>query len=125
VKNLILLLCILSLAIYSCEKEPDEPDQNGDPADNPSLLEADIGSAGGKLETEDFVLTVPEGAFDTTVTLKLTLVENDPLQDAAQVTGTYKLTGLNCSWNKPLEFKIRYSGTLHRLLSYFFWSLLP
>lgn len=111
-KNLALFLCMLSLFFHSCMKELDEPDQNDEPFDDQTFTESIIGADGGKLETEDFILNVPEGAFDTTATLKLTLEENDPSQSAAQVTETYRLTGLNCLWNKPLKFKIKYGGTL-------------
>jgi len=113
-KNLIVFLCMLSLLFSACKKDLDEPDlnPNEEPSGDQASLEAVIGAAGGKLETKDFIITVPEGAFDTTATLKLTLVESDPSQSAAQVTSTYRLTGLNCNWSKPLEFKIRYDGTL-------------
>ena len=111
-KNLILFLCMLSFSFHSCKKDNVEPDPNGEPSGDQTVLEAVIGAEGGKLETEDFILTVPEGAFDETTTLRLYLEENDPSQGATQVTPTYRLTGLNCLWSKPIEFKIKYNGTL-------------
>ena len=111
-KNLILFLCMLPLLFNSCKKDLVEPDPNDEPSDVQSVSEAVIGADGGKLEAEDFILTVPEGAFDTTVTLKLVPIENDPDRSAVQVSSTYQLIGLNCLWSKPLELKIRFEGTL-------------
>jgi len=110
-KNLVLLLMVTFLALYSCKKEIVEQNPKDEPPIEETVAEATIGPAGGKLETEDVVLIVPEGAFDTTITLRL-FIADDPSPDPKRVTGTYRLEGLNAVFSKPLELKIRYEGTL-------------
>lgn len=111
-KNLILFLCMLPLLLNSCKKNLNEPIPEELPPEDQAFSELVVDASGGILETEDFTLSVPEGAFDTTVTLRLYLEENDPVPTEEKVTNAYQLTGLNCNWNEPLELKIRYEGTL-------------
>lgn len=110
-RKVILFICLIPLLSATCTKEAPEPD----PGDVPSedlLVRADIGPEGGKLQTEDFLLVIPEGAFDTTVTISLFLEDNDPSRLVNQITPSYRLTGLKQVWNKSLELSIRYDGDL-------------
>ena len=108
-KNLILFIIVISLFCVSCKKEALEPDSQVEPHVD-QIAEAIIGPEGGHLESGDFLLLVPEGAFDTSLTLMLYLDENDPSRLTNQVSPSYRLTGLNRAWNKPLELSLKYEG---------------
>lgn len=112
--KILILTWIISLFLFSCVKEEEEPDpeQEQEIPEEPAFAEATIGPAGGELATEDFILTVPEGAFDTTLTLKLFVVEDEAWTDSKQVTELYGLEGLCAEFVKPLKFSIRYEGEL-------------
>ncbi len=110
-KYVFLCVCLISLAAASCTKVTPEPDPGKEPAGD-QLAQAVIGPKGGKLEAEDFILVVPEGAFNTTITLSLYLEENDSARLVNQVTSSYRLTGLDHPWDKPLEVSIRFDGEL-------------
>lgn len=111
-KTHILLIGFFSLLCVSCTKDPIEPEPDPENPDDKQTLEVTIGEAGGKLETEDFWLVVPAGALDAPVNLTLDLVENDSAIPSNQVTETYRLSGLDRPWSKPMELAIRYDGTL-------------
>lgn len=100
--------------LHSCVKEDPEPEPEQEqeiPAENISA-EATIGPEGGELAIEDFILSVPEGAFETPVTLSLIVEEEVERTDPKQVTEWYCIEGLNTEFIKPLEFSIRYEGEL-------------
>jgi len=111
-KDLILLFCLIFFFCISCEKEAPDPDPGPESPVGDKITESTIGAAGGILESEDVLLTVPAGALDTTLTLALYLEEDAHSRPGNQVTQTYRLTGLNAAWSKPLELSVKYEGTL-------------
>ena len=72
-KNLILLLFLASLLCFACKKEESDPDPEPENPAGEVVAKATIGNAGGTLESEDVILTIPAGAIDTTLTLVLYL----------------------------------------------------
>lgn len=103
---------ICTFLFHSCVKEEPEPEPEPEIPEEPAFAEATIGPEGGELASEDFILSVPEGAIDTTLTFKLLTVDESLWENARQVTGLYQLEGLNGEITKPLKFIIRYEGTL-------------
>lgn len=110
-RNLPLLFAGLLIALNSCTKEPNN-DPHDEPEEGQALAEAVIGTNGGSLESEDFLLTVPAGAFNTSITLKLYLDEDDTSLGSNRVTRSFRLEGLDAGWSKPITLKIRHDGTL-------------
>lgn len=61
---------MVSLFLFSCnEDEPTSPE--GETPEGEVLADASIGSEGGTLTTEDFILTVPSGSFSSNANLNL------------------------------------------------------
>ena len=68
-KNLLFFLLALFLLFVSCsDKEPTAPEEST-PAE--VLAEKTIGPEGGTLETEDFKLNIPTGAFSTSAKFEI------------------------------------------------------
>jgi hypothetical protein len=104
------LVCILCL-LWGCSGDsPTGPDSE----DNAYTLEETetIGPAGGTIETEDFSLTVPAGAFDGDHTLSLFASSEDRPFDQHQVTRAFRLEGLPDEFSLPLRLGIKYEGIL-------------
>mgnify|MGYP001294716590 CR=1 FL=1 len=103
----LLLLLFLPLLLISCPKD----DPNGDPGE--LLAEAEIGPAGGTLETEEFTLTVPPGTFTETQSLRL-YAEEVHTEDFGgnTVTPVYRVTGIPAVTSGPMTVRIQYDGTL-------------
>ena len=74
--------------------------------------ETDIGVTGGDLATDDFLLSVPAGAFTEDATVALYRSDDDVLHDTGQISPTYRLEGLPETWTSPLRFAIRYEDVL-------------
>jgi hypothetical protein len=75
-----------------------------------SLGSASIGSAGGTLVAGDLQLTVPAGSFSTSQTIQATLGGRD--SDALAVSDRFTLSGLPAGYSKPLDLKLKPSGTV-------------
>ena len=71
-----------------------------------------ISSAGGKLTTDDFSLTVPSGAFNSEAKLELYVSPTyDPFGNDG-VSKTFRIEGLPDEYSKPLQVQIKYQGNL-------------
>ena len=91
-KTFILMLIVgLLFLILTCSS-----DQPSAPSEQQSdiLAEATIGEEGGTIATDDFILTVPEGAFATTTDLKLYLDQGEKPYEEGAVSGQFHLEGL-------------------------------
>ena len=101
------LILVVSL-LQSCIIQTKKP-----PAENYTLKESQtIGSAGGKLTTDDFSLTVPSGAFDSEVKLELYVSStDDPFGDDG-ISKTFRIEGLPDEYSQPLQVQIKYQGNL-------------
>ena len=74
----------------------------------PKILQsATIGPGGGKLETEDFSLIVPEEAFDETVTLKLGIDRDTVSFENETCSKLFRVDGLPEFYFKDLSLKIK------------------
>jgi hypothetical protein len=71
-----------------------------------------IGAAGGTLEVEDFSLSVPAGAFDSDVELKLYASEDDQPFGDNSISRTFKIEGLPDVYDGVLHLRIKYQGTI-------------
>jgi len=104
-----LLLCALCnfclLVLLSCSPDgPAEPDNNqGKP-----LATVSIGPAGGALETDQFELTVPEGAFANTIALSLYA---DTINLEGAITDAFRVEGFPNTFSESLRISIKHTGT--------------
>jgi hypothetical protein len=108
-------LCVFSLVFVLCLLlgcSEDSPTGLDD--DSAYTLEESetLGAEGGTIETDDFSLTVPAGAFDGNYTLELFASSEDRPFDQDQVTRAFRLKGLPDEFSVPLEITIKYEGTL-------------
>jgi len=105
------LIVFLVLLFIKCAK--DDPTSPDIPDETPIATET-IGSAGGTLETADFKLTVPAGAFDEAAELKL-YIDETSTPGENNVTPIYRIEGMPEYYDEPLEISVRYQGTLEDL----------
>ncbi|MEJ2614931.1 MAG: T9SS type A sorting domain-containing protein [Ignavibacteriaceae bacterium] len=74
----------------------------------PGILQsAVIGPQGGKLETEGFSLTIPEGAFSENVTLNLALNPNMDESFSTAITKVYRIDEFPNLYSKPLNIRMK------------------
>ena len=108
-------LVIICLLILSCkEDEPTAPEEET-PNENEILVEATVGPEGGALETEDFKLSIPSGAFDQNEDLKLFIYENDSTPENLS-SAEYMIEGIPKYFNESLDLAIKYNGELNGLI---------
>jgi hypothetical protein len=107
--HLVLILVCISALYAGCSS--DGPTDVDDSVEEP-IATATIGPSGGTLATEDFILDVPAGAFDSSEELKL-YIETEPMpySDNA-VSDLFRLEGLPATSAVPLRIALRYEGTL-------------
>lgn len=110
-KRIVSSLVILFLTFTTCtEKAPTSPIEE---APQEVLAEATIGPNGGILETDDFKLVVPDGAFLSNTNLKLYVEpEEDPFGEFS-VSKIFYVKGIPSSFQNSIEVKIKYSGSLN------------
>ena len=89
-----------SPGIFSTEEEEEE------------LATAIIGPAGGDLVSDELILTVPDGAFDTDTNLTLYTTSAEGPFSESSVTATYRIDGLPESFSKALVIGVQYEGEL-------------
>jgi hypothetical protein len=94
------------LFLLGCSNDSTKPHEN---PSSPPLSEATIGPGGGVLETEDFSLSVPEGAFREEVDLRLYLME-EGLPGIETSSRAFRVEGLPVSFAAPLEVRLGISG---------------
>jgi len=108
-KLILVLFCLLFIIIVTCSKDqPIEPSNE----QNDLLAEATIGIEGGTISTDNFILTVPAGAFSTTADFKLYLDQGERLYEAGAVSSQFHLEGLPDVFTEPLRIAIKYQGIL-------------
>jgi hypothetical protein len=109
-KTIIPFLLILIFIFVTCNEDkptaPEEEVQNQD-----VLAEASIGPEGGLLETEDFKLNIPSGAFEQVINLKLSKDDSVSITFTS-VTPGFIIEGIPENFNHPLGIKIRYDGNI-------------
>ncbi|VAX27253.1 hypothetical protein MNBD_IGNAVI01-1119 [hydrothermal vent metagenome] len=107
-KNQIFGLLFILFIFVSCkENAPTKPEEIIDDA----IATETIGASGGTLETKEFKLEIPPGAFRTGAELKL-YVEDKNEADENSVTKSYQLKGLPTEFTKSLKIGLKYNSTL-------------
>ncbi|MFO7935526.1 MAG: hypothetical protein R6U78_15795, partial [Bacteroidales bacterium] len=71
-----------------------------------------IGTAGGQLKTENFILTVPSGAFHSSYEIVLYSAYDRVTFGENLVSRMFRIEGLPENYEQPLEVRIQYDGTL-------------
>ncbi|MFC1572238.1 hypothetical protein ACFL6M_01440 [Candidatus Eisenbacteria bacterium] len=108
--------CALILALgfcLGCSESSSGPETGNDPPpDSEVVAEESIGPDGGTLETDDFSMIVPAGAFDTTTDLVLHASSVDDNFGDNGATRAFRLTGFPPSCETAMEIRITYQGTL-------------
>jgi len=103
---LLVLISISILFLTTCEKDPTGP------TDNTPITSATIGTDGGKLETEGFLLQVPVGSFPRDVTLNLSISSEESGFGERSVSESFIIEGLPDEFDKPLRLAIKYNVEL-------------
>lgn len=97
--------------IIACSGESSSTGPSGDNQIEPLITET-IGTEGGTVETDGFLLTVPQGAFDGSHEISVysdtTAISSDP----NSVTNQYQIKGLPDIYSKGLRLALAYNGTL-------------
>ena len=98
-------LIVIILFTMSCkEKEPTAPTE-----DQPTevLAEVTIGPSGGELQTDDFVIRVPQGAFDSENQLSLTIDSEVTPPSTNLLKHVYALEGIPTIYYKTIKVIIK------------------
>jgi hypothetical protein len=103
-----LLILFTFLLFQGCsEDSPSEPENNVT-----VLTSGSVGTEGGILKTDDFEISIPAGAFQSSNEIKILESSEDNLFGANALSDFYTLDGLPLDFNEPLKIKIKYNGTL-------------
>jgi hypothetical protein len=106
----IILLFAICFLYTGCKK-----DQSNGPAEDENFsVEANetIGTEGGTLKTDDFIMTIPAGAFNENNNLTLyAAVDNETFGDNS-ASRMFKVEGIPYDYNEEIEIGIKYEGTL-------------
>ncbi len=103
----IITFILLLLISLSCKKDnPVTPENTADG----SLTETIIGPEGGNLSTDEFIITVPAGAFDEQQNIKLSLAEDQSGFTDKRNTNVYKIDKMPAVFHKPIKLKIKYNN---------------
>lgn len=102
----------LAICIFlACENEEnDKADINID--FNHEITET-IGSEGGSIEIEDFILTIPSGAFNNNTEIILSSAVDNKIFGEILVSRLFKIDGIPSNYNKSLRVKIKYEKALN------------
>ncbi len=98
--SLILLISFL----YSCKD--DEPTQPGPGLGTAPIATVNIGVEGGKIETSEFELTVPQGSFLNSAEIKLYELESENPFGENKNSNLFKLEGIPDDFTQPLVVKV-------------------
>ena len=101
---------IILLFLTCKEDEPTAPEE--EVSSEEVIAETTIGPEGGSLETEDFKLTIPAGAFAEMSNLQLLLEDEvDPFGEFSAAP-LYQVNGLPTASQLQLQIQLKYTGTL-------------
>lgn len=102
----------LAICIFlACENE--EYDKADNTIDFNHETSENIGSEGGSIEIEDFVLTIPSGAFNNNTEIVLSSAVDNKTFGEILVSRLFKIDGIPSGYNKPLRVKIKYEEALN------------
>ena len=102
------ILIIFLFAFLSCkDSEPTAPPIT----QINELAITTIGPSGGLLSSDEFILSVPQGAFDESTELKLYAIPNENPFAENKNSNFFKVEGIPIEYSKPLEIRIKYADT--------------
>ena len=102
------LLIMLILLNLGCSDDPSSPNVE----EEIPLVSATIGSAGGKIETDDVSISIPSGAFDDNYDIAISEISDAGDFGENTISGSFKISGLPNSYSVPIKIKVKYSGEL-------------
>ncbi|MFC1572170.1 hypothetical protein ACFL6M_01100 [Candidatus Eisenbacteria bacterium] len=107
-----MLIAVLSLCLGCSDDTSTAPTDDGNGDDDFTLQGSEtIGTTGGVLTTEGFILTVPGDAFDDDHEIKLYASPDEkPFGDHC-ITNGFRLEGLPEDYSQPLVLAIKHDGT--------------
>ena len=103
------LLTVYILVIVCTKKDTIAPESDDDYTEEATET---IGPTGGSIETEDFILSIPAGAFDASYELSLSSTLDDTTFGGNSITRSFLLQGLPDEYSKPLRLSIKYEGSM-------------
>lgn len=104
------IACLLlgALLIPACgDKNPAKPEPKEE-----DITRASIGIAGGKLESSEFTLTVPAGAFPDQTELSLQILTSPPAFGSFVRTRSFQISGLPLNFSRDMHLSLQFSGLL-------------
>lgn len=107
---LILLIAVMPLFVGCPLIDPDGPED--EEPDYTLIAEGTIGTAGGTIDADSFMISIPPGAFSDDFYLEIyasTTIK--PFGDYAN-SSLFRIDGLPEGFTQPLRISIRYHGTL-------------
>ncbi len=116
-KILLIISLLVAAALFfllGCSSDPASPGDQTTP-DTPTeelLLTETIGPDGGTIETENLKIEIPPGTISTDSEIALYELATESAFGDNSVSGSYKITGLPTSFDSPIRFAMKYSGTL-------------
>jgi len=110
-KKLVVLLMIAGLLLLSGCPSDDIPTGPISPSDS-LLISGTITDTGGEFGNDDFVLSIPEGAFSTDTELDLYETSSVPNYDSTGCTKTFMLEGLPDTLFETVKIRLKYEGAL-------------
>jgi len=89
-----------------------------------ALVTETIGTEGGTVQTDGFLLTIPQGAFDSSNEISVYSDTTEVSSDPNAVTKEYEVEGLPDNYNRGLRLALAYEGTLEdeSYIEYGFWT---
>ncbi|MBN2103555.1 hypothetical protein JW835_05885 [bacterium] len=105
-------IAILNIAIlvflFNCHDKSTEPGEGT----TEDILTVTMDSKGGEFTYDDLSLVVPENTFKSQCDLRVTRISNPEFFAEYTVTKTYKVEGIPENIFKPIQFIMKYNGSL-------------
>ncbi|NOX65595.1 MAG: hypothetical protein GXO85_07305 [Chlorobi bacterium] len=103
------IFLLVILFVMSCSEDPVSPTKE-QPIE--ALAAAEIGSGGGKVESENVSIIVPPGAFTEKHNVAIYSNKDDGSFGENTASSSFRLSGIPNSYNQPIKIKLKYKGEL-------------
>lgn len=100
-----LLLLSLAFVVASCSRDRLGPEPQA-PSDEP-IGEASIGTSGGRIAADDFILQVPAGSFTSARTIRLYRDSSENPFNDRTASSMFRIEGLPREYGSPIAFSTR------------------
>ena len=104
----------LLLLLFSFINCTDNIGTDNPPVDDPavkSFIEATINETGGIIELDEFIVTIPAGAFESSYDLKVSVLDQDDSGFDQALSALCQIEGLPEKINAPIQLSLKKSGT--------------